>query len=602
MATPVEEIKQRLDIVDYIGEILPLRQAGQSFKGKCPFHNERTPSFMVSREKGTWHCFGCGKGGDVFAFVQEHEGIEFAEALRMLAKRTGVVLQPRDPQAASEAGQIKDVLRWVTRYWQEVLRKSAEAEEARAYVQHRGLDDHTQDLFALGFAPSGWDATYVALRKKGFSDADILKSGLTIFNETRRTYFDRFRGRVMFPIADAHGDVVGFTGRILKDQVGKNGVPLAKYINSPQTIVYNKSGVLYGFDKARAAIKKTGVAVIVEGNMDCITSHQFGVENVVAVSGTALTAEQVMMLKKVAKKLVFAFDQDAAGAQAILRGLDHALQSGLDLAILRLPFGKDPDELIRKDRAAWEKAIADARPVMEYFFATLTADKDLMNINDKKQLVRELLPILAKSGDPVEQSHYLDKLADLVHVPVDELRAHLPTGKTTVGAPVVATRPASVQKTPSELDRYGLLSERVVALLIAQPTLIEQAIDALPVEALTTEDLRTLYKSLVVWYTHDHLVDRHQVDRLVAEGLSEFSEKYALLGLLADKEFSTPVTPELAQELLAMIATLKRQSLSRKLRQLEADIRRLEQQGNTAGHDLAALLQEVRTVTEQLRS
>jgi DNA primase len=521
----------------------------------------------------------------------------------MLAKRAGVTLRPRDPQAASESGAAKDVLRWVSRYWQEVLQKSVEAEEARAYVQQRGLDQHTLDLFGIGYAPSGWDATYQALRKKGFLDADILRAGLVLQSEKRPGYFDRFRGRLMFPIADAHGDVVGFTGRILKDQVGKNGVPLAKYVNSPQTVVYNKSAILYGFDKARAAIKKTGIAVIVEGNMDCITSHQFGIEHVIAVSGTALTAEQIGILKKVAKKLVFAFDQDAAGAQAILRGLDHALQSGLDLGILTLPFGKDPDELIRKDKAAWEKAIATAKPVMEYFFATLTADKDLLNVNDKKQLVRELLPILGKSGDPVEQSHYLEKLADLVHVPVEELRSHVPTGK--IVSPT-AQRSAPVTPTPApkalEADRFGMVSERVLALLVAHPSLMAQAIDALPVEAIPDHALQALYKSFVVWYTQNHFVDRHQVDGLVAEGASEFSEKYALLGLLADKEFSTPVTPELAQELLSMISTLKRQSLSRKLRQLEADIRRLEHQGASASHDLTALLQEVRTVTEQLRS
>jgi DNA primase len=337
--------------------------------------------------------------------------------------------------------------------------------------------------------------------------------------------------------------------------------------------------------------------------MDCITSHQFGIEHVIAVSGTALTAEQIGILKKVAKKLVFAFDQDAAGAQAILRGLDHALQSGLDLGILTLPFGKDPDELIRKDKAAWEKAIATAKPVMEYFFATLTADKDLLNVNDKKQLVRELLPILGKSGDPVEQSHYLEKLADLVHVPVEELRSHVPTGK--IVSPT-AQRSAPVTPTPApkalEADRFGMVSERVLALLVAHPSLMAQAIDALPVEAIPDHALQALYKSFVVWYTQNHFVDRHQVDGLVAEGASEFSEKYALLGLLADKEFSTPVTPELAQELLSMISTLKRQSLSRKLRQLEADIRRLEHQGASASHDLTALLQEVRTVTEQLRS
>jgi len=600
MSSQVDEIKQRIDIVDLVQETVPLRPAGNSMKAKCPFHNEKSPSFMVSRERGSWHCFGCGRGGDIFAFVQELEGVDFLESLRILAKRAGVKLENRDPKLQDQTSKILDVLRWVTRYWQEVLHKSSEAEAARTYVKTRGIDSSTADLFLLGYAPEGWDTTYQALRKKGFSDDIIFQAGLTI-KKDRGGYIDRFRSRLMFPIADAHGNVVGFTGRILQDEVGKNGQPLAKYVNSPQTATYNKSAVLYGFDKAKSSIKKTGVAVIVEGNMDCLTSHQFGVENVVAMSGTALTQEQILLLKRGAKKLVFAFDQDAAGFQAIIRALDHALQSGLDITILRLPFGKDPDELIRKDVVAWQKAIAEAQSVMEYFFAVLTEHKNLGQVDDKKQLVRELLPIVAKVGDVVEQNHYLEKLSNLVHVPIEDLRRSFPKQHTPQKPGVIPAVPASVA--PDKPDRFSAISERVVAMLVADPGLIEAASRQLDPSALIGEDLKTLYKSFVIWYTQQHIVDRHQLDRLVAEGLPELGERYQLLSLLADKEFPSSMATDRDQELLSLTSTLKRQSLVTDLYRLEADIRRLEQQpGGANGQDMTTLLNRVRTLTEQLRS
>lgn len=601
MATPVEEIKQRLDIVEFIGESIQLKQSGQSWKARCPFHNEKSASFMVSRDRGTWHCFGCGRGGDIFSYIQEMEGLDFAEALRVLAKRAGVKLEPRDPKLQTQTSGALDVLRWVTKYYQEVLHKSAEAEEARAYVKKRGIDDQTLDVFGLGFAPSGWDTTYQALHKKGLHDEEIFQAGLTIKKDRGVGYIDRFRGRLMFPIQDAHGAVVGFTGRILHEQVRKDGQPLAKYVNSPQTVVYNKSAVLYGYDKAKTAIKKSGVVVVVEGNMDCITSHQFGVENVVAVSGTALTEEQIGILKRVAKRIVFAFDQDAAGAQAIIRALDHAFRSGLDLAILKLPFGKDPDECIRQDVQSWKTAIAEAKPVMEYFFSALTEGKNMLDVTMKKTVVKDMLPILAKLGDPVEQSHYLEKLADLVRVPVADLRKSItkPAHAQSVG--VADGKLVKVDALPAA-DRFHVLSERCVALLIAHPEFLPQAADQLSPDALVGDDLQTLYKSLMVWYTHDHLVERHQLDGLVANSLPELGERYTLLSMLADKEFPPTVDAGVQQEFLSMASTLKRQQLSKQLRQLEEDIRRLERQGVAQGSEMTTLLERVRAVTEQLRS
>jgi DNA primase len=318
MPTPVEDIKARIDIVDFINESVPLRQAGTNWKGKCPFHNEKTPSFMVSRDRGSWHCFGCSKGGDIFTFIQEQEGLDFPEALRLLAKRAGVELREYNKEEQTQRTKVLDVLRWVSRYYQEVFRKAADAEPARAYLKQRQVNEESLEDFGVGYAPAAWDTTYQALKKKGFSDDDIFQAGLTIKKDRGAGYYDRFRNRIMFPIQDVNGTVVGFSGRVLDALVDPNGPVPAKYINSPQTIVYDKGHVLYGLDKAKQEMKRAGRAVLVEGQMDCLMSHQAGVKYVVATSGTALTADQVGLLRRYTTNLVLAFDQDVAGAQASL--------------------------------------------------------------------------------------------------------------------------------------------------------------------------------------------------------------------------------------------------------------------------------------------
>lgn len=599
--TPVEEIKNRLDIVEVVSDYIPLKQAGQSFKARCPFHNEKTPSFMVSRERGSWHCFGCGRGGDIFSFVQEMEGLDFPEALRILAKKAGIELKPVDPKLHTQRTKAMDVLRWVTKFYQEVFRKSAEAEAARAYLQRRGLDDTTIDLFALGFAPGGWDGTYAALRKKGFSDEDIFQAGLTIKKERGTGFYDRFRGRVMFPIRDANGAVVGFTGRVLDEKPDEQGRVPAKYVNSPQTVVYNKSGVLYGFDLAKRAIKQAGFAVVVEGNMDLIASHQFNVTNAVAVSGTALTADQVRLIRRLTNRIVFAFDQDTAGVQAAVRALDQVLAAGLDVAVARLGEAKDPDELIRRDPAAWPKAIATAVPVMEYFFGSVTADRDLSKVNDKKLVTRELLPIVGKLGDPVEQSHYVEKLADLVHVGAEDLRKMLPGRRPT--APPAGEKLTTTATAPKPAaDRHGAVTERLLALLIYDPQLFNLASAKLNPDILVGVDLQDLYRTLVVWYSEHHFVTRQELDARAAALTGDVKQRFTLLSLLADKEFSPDHETPSEEEFLSLTGALTRHALSRRLRQIEAEMSRLERAGQSSTPAMTTLLDQARELTEQIRS
>ncbi len=619
MPTPVEDIKARIDIVDFIGESLPLKQAGTNWKGKCPFHNEKSPSFMVSRERGSWHCFGCGEGGDIFTFVQKQEGLDFPEALQLLAKRAGVQLREYNKEEQTQKTKVIDVLRWVSHYYQEVFRKATDAEPARTYMQKRQVNETSLEDFGVGYAPAGWDITFQALKKKGFTDDDIFQAGLTIRKDRGAGFYDRFRNRIMFPIQDVHGTVVGFSGRVLDALVDPNGPVPAKYINSPQTIVYDKGRVLYGLDKAKQAIKKADTAVIVEGQMDCLMSHQAGVQNVVASSGTALTADHVQLLKRFSTNLVLSFDQDAAGAQAALRGVDQALMAKMSVRIVRLNQGKDPDELIRNDLPAWQKAIETAQPLMEYYFQEATTGRDMTKVDDKKAVVKFLLPIIGKLGDAVEQAHYIQQLADMVHVDVAALRQSLAGQKqpairhssgqvqgTTPTAPVKQSEPED-----QHADRFRAVSERLMALLLREPKLYEQVSGGFDPNDLVGPDLQTLYKTLVIWYSQNHFTSRHALADAASSLEPEQQELFTLLTLLGDHEYPGGITPSVEHDILTMVAALKRRALSLELRRLEADLRQLEQSGDVRNRmvlggdhttQLTELLARVQTVTDQLRS
>jgi DNA primase len=430
----VEEIKDRLDIVEVIQTYVPLKKAGRNYKGLCPFHAEKTPSFVVFPDTGTWHCFGaCGTGGDVFTFIAKQENLDFGEALRVLAQRAGVELEPRSPQAA-EAEQRLALLREINQaaavYFHHLLSSSDEARRARNYLDGRGLNLETLDRFQVGYALDQWDGLLRYLTGKGYRLSDIAEAGLLIEREDKGGYYDRFRARVVFPIRDHRGRTIGFGGRVLDD-----GVP--KYLNSPETPLFDKGSVLFGLDVARQGIRVTGKAVIVEGYMDVLMAHQCGINNVVAQMGTALTEQQLRRLKRYSQCLILALDSDLAGDRATLRGLDVAREvmnreivpvptpRGLirfedrlaaDIRIVSLPAGRDPDEVIRESPTRWAQLIAGAKPVMDYYFEAFTADLDLLTAQGKSEAVRRLGPLLVELGDRVQRTHYLQHLARMVQM------------------------------------------------------------------------------------------------------------------------------------------------------------------------------------------
>jgi DNA primase len=459
----VDEVKERLDIVDVISGYVPLKKAGRSFKGLCPFHTEKTPSFCVFPETQSWHCFGaCNTGGDVFSFIMRRENLEFGEALGLLAQRAGVALEPHG-KAEAAAGKTKERLQnlnaLAAEYFHQLLLSSSEGVKAREYLARRGISDPTREAFQLGCARDDWHALGAHLNARGYSWSDLSEAGLVVEREGGG-YYDRFRGRLIFPIRDVRGQIVGFGARALDDS-------LPKYLNSPQTPLFDKSGVLYGIDQAKDAIRDQGQAVIVEGYMDVLMAHQYGRKNVVASMGTALAEKQIRVLKRLTKKLVLALDPDAAGEEATLRGLETAkevfdhraipvptwrgwirFEHHLDaeIRVTTLPAGQDPDELIRADAARWDALIAEALPVVEYYMRSIVRKFDLNSPKDKVAAAREVLPVIREVGSSVERAHYLQELARILRVDERELRREL-EGKQ-------ATRQAA----PSVVERSGRLS------------------------------------------------------------------------------------------------------------------------------------------------
>lgn len=478
----VEEIKSRLDIVDVIGQYVTLQKAGRTFKAPCPFHSERTPSFVVSPDRQSWHCFGaCGTGGDIFSFLMKREGIEFPEALRILAERAGVRLQERhvSEEQDKQRSRLHAANEAAAHFYRDFLLNSDAAAHARAYLDRRGLDSSAVETFLLGYSPQGWEALMDHLRKYAFSDREMVQAGLVI--EGERGLHDRFRARLMFAISDPKGRVIGFGARALDDS-------LPKYINTSQTALFDKGGVLYALDRAQAGIRREGRTVIVEGYMDAIAAHQHGFDNVVAQMGTALTERQVRIVKKLASEIVLALDADAAGSQAMVRGhevireaLDQAERAvpviswrgligyqesaAVNLRIAVLPEGRDPDDVIRQDADLWARLLDEARPVLDFRLEASAAAHDLTDPRGRSQFVQEFLPLLQVVTDPVVRAFYLQRLSRLSLLSEEDLAAML--GRSRGRDPARPSKPAPSTATPKGDSR----EEFLIGLLLRYPEL-----------------------------------------------------------------------------------------------------------------------------------
>jgi DNA primase len=407
MNNNVEEIKARLNIVDVVGEYVRLTKAGTNWKGLCPFHHEKSPSFMVNEEKQIFHCFGCTKGGDVFTFVQEMESLEFREVLKMLADKAGVQLEQYKSEDTGNKKRIMAALELATKFYETQLWKGMGKDKILGYLHGRALTNESIQKFRLGYAPAGWDNISKFLVGRGFSMEEIAQTGLLVQKDQAGKYYDRFRDRVMFPIADAMGGVVGYSARVAPG----GDESQAKYINTPETVVYHKSKVLYGLQHAKQEIKKQDSVLLVEGNMDVIAAAQAGLGNVVAVSGTALTLEQITMLKRYTDNIAMLFDMDSAGQNAARKSADLCFQKGVNVKIVALSDGKDAADVVAKDSSLLTKAVKEAKDALEYFFAAASAKYDRYTADGKNSIAQEILAHVAQLENKIEKSHWIKKIA-----------------------------------------------------------------------------------------------------------------------------------------------------------------------------------------------
>ncbi len=575
----IDEVKQRTDIIDVIGQYVGLKKAGRNLSGLCPFHSERHPSFFVYPEQQSWHCFGCNSGGDVLSFVMKKENMDFGEALRLLAQRAGVTIPSKfeREEGKEEKEKLYKVNEAAAQYFHNLLLNSPDGEKARSYIASRGLSAKTIADFQLGFSLNSWDFLKQYLLERNHTESDLLASGLMVESEGGKTH-DRFRNKLMFPILDIRGRVIGFGARVLDDS-------LPKYVNSPQTPLFDKSSSLYGINLAAPAIRQQELAVIVEGYIDVITAHQNGLNNVVASMGTSVTEKQVNVLKKLSKTMIFALDADIAGTEAMLlaektsrdalnedaipiysqdpkqppqplneaqvqqsqkysKVVAYAGIPDVEVKVIKLPEGKDPDDVIKEDAGTWQKLLAEAPPIMDYTFNMVTTKLDLTTALGKSLTVERLLPIIATMKDAVRQAHYLQKLAHLVNVSERTIEAELSRMKPSPGrSRASAPKKEAVTYTPRTLVSNPL-EEYCLALLLQHPELKDSQEDLSPEYFANSEnceifvnwqqanDLPSLKENLDVTI-HEHLdsllnwnLPPNQIEQRYAECIHRMQERY----------------------------------------------------------------------------
>jgi len=510
----VDEVKQKLDIVEVIGQYVKLTKAGRNFKAVCPFHNEKTPSFYVFPERQSWHCFGaCSTGGDVFTFVMKKEGLDFSETLRLLADKTGIAMPSK-----IEAGPRKDekeklfqVNEAAVQYYHNLLVNSSIGEKAKNYLLGRGLTIKSINDFQLGVSPDAWESLLTYLKEKNFSENEMTDAGLIMKNDEGRTR-DRFHNRLMFPIRDSRGHTVGFSGR---EQDGSQ----PKYINSPQTVIFDKSGTIYGIDMAAAAIRTKDMVVIVEGYMDVIMAHQYGYNNVVASMGTAITEKHITILKKLTKNVALALDPDTAGEEAMLRCVEYENTLNTEVKVIILPPHEDPDEVIKADPKIWEKAVENAVPVIDYTIDMTVSRQDMSTAGAKSQVANNLLPIIAKVGDDIRRDHYLTKLSKLAGISYNKLEGVLKTylKPKLQKRGVEPASPSLLTTTSSPREEYCL------AILLQHPELKQQDEGLLPdyFQNIVNREIYCAYLE-----TEDSIALKERLEPVVREKLEAITTKH----------------------------------------------------------------------------
>ena len=553
-----EEVRARLNIEDVIGEYVQLKRAGRNLKGLSPFTDERTPSFMVSPEKQIWHDFSSGKGGDIFTFVMLVEGMDFRQSLEHLARKAGVDLSlfsGGDGRTAKRRAQAREALKLAANFYQQNLVKNPAALEYA--VKKRRLNRQTIGDFIIGYAPDQGDALTKALEKRGFSRRELADAGLV-----NRFGGDLFRGRMMVALSDSSGEVVGFTGRIIRDD------PRApKYLNTPQTLLFDKSRHIFGLYQAKEAIRKGDAAVIVEGNLDVVSSHQAGVKNVVATAGTAMTLQHLKALSRLAGRIRLAFDGDRAGVSATERAINLAQEIGVELEVVSLPDGvKDPDELIQKDAALWKAAVERAQPAVDWVIARHAEMEDLATAEGKRRFSTTALRIVRGLKDPVEQEHYLAVISKKTGASITALKAKL-AGEKTVNQQLRKTK-IDKEKPHSVQDE----TEDMLAGLAASEKTLRRWLAAISGEMLESDNARQL-----IGYLRENLdIDLSNIP----QGLQKIEQYVKIVQLKSESRYANWEQKSLDEEMARLVRQITIKHRENQKNQLLTQLREAEAAGD----------------------
>lgn len=573
MSNVTEDIKSRLDVVDVIKEYIQLTPAGVNFKAQCPFHNEKTPSFVVSSEKQIWHCFGCGAGGDIFEFVKRMEGLEFPEALRILADKANVKIDYNySPELKNQKTKALDILEVATNYYHQLLFEDKEAKIARDYLKERFIKKEAIEKFNLGYSKDSWDDLVFYLRSKKFTDTDIESAGLGIRSKKDNKIYDRFRGRLMFPINNIFGQTIGFTARILKkdDQQGK-------YVNTPQSIIFDKSSVLYNMDLAKMAIKQKNYTILAEGQIDVISSYMAGVKNIIASSGTALTPQQVKIIKRYSDNLMIAYDADQAGLKATFRIVDNALVENINIKIIEMPRGMDPDQLIQKDKKKWLDAIKKAKPIMDFVFDKVMSIGDVNDVFQKKQMAQKLLVFISKFRDDIERETYLKKLSDSIDVDYDLLKEKLDNFLNKNKKTYFEKEKNSGEYKPSRLNKEEELLKKIIALGISFPNNLEYLSSNLELEYINKSVIDELYKEIIIYYTKNNSFNLKSFEKALNK---EKSDLLNIIILIFENEYFEYDQNTSFADIQLLVKSYKKEFLNKELKKLENSLKLMEKEGN----------------------
>ncbi len=462
-SSPIEEVKSKLDIAEVVGSYIKLTKAGVNYKALCPFHGEKTPSLFVSPSRQIWHCFGCGEGHSIFDFVMKVEGIEFGDALRILAQKAGVELKPLKPELRTKRQRFYEICELAVKFYQKQLEKSSKGKKAKEYLLKRGINEESIEKWKLGWAPELWQGLSGFLNSQGYSNQEIEKTGLAIKSE-KGSYFDRFRSRIIFPVFDLNSQIIGFGGRVLKKDK-----EVSKYMNTPNTLLYDKGRILYGLNRSKVGIRKSDSCMLVEGYIDVILAHQAGMENVVATSGTALTPFHLTILKRYSNNLSLAFDMDFAGDAATKRGINLAQTRGFNIKVVSMPEGKDPADIISLNPEKFKKMAEDSISILKFYFQNAFSQFDKKTAEGKREISNILLPIIKRISNRIEQSSWVQELSSKLNVKEKHIEEELQKVKPEQQASRFNVQTSEVKNPVIEKSIKEILEERVISLLLKAP-------------------------------------------------------------------------------------------------------------------------------------